>query len=73
MESVFGGVEKTEKKRFDALRKIYEGQGKFVLSNRNFNAGVDMLIIDSKTGRIEKVIECTNYQRRGYWIGKEKR
>lgn len=50
-------------KRVEALRKIYELQGYFVQTNEDFKTGVDVMAFDKQTGKIKKVVECTNYKK----------
>lgn len=48
-------------RRIEKIKREYEDKGYKVIINKNFNAGVDVIIIDRKTGQIRKVIEATNY------------
>jgi response regulator of citrate/malate metabolism len=58
--------------RVGKLEKEYQKKGYFVLVNANFNAGVDLIIVNPSTGQIHKVIESTNYSRKNYYIKDEK-
>ena len=51
---------KTGRRREKRLKEDYEKKGYQVLNAKNFNTGVDLIIIDSD-GKIVHVIESTNY------------
>ena len=39
----------------------YANKGYFCMANYGHNEGIDVLVFDTKTGRLSKVIECKNY------------
>lgn len=47
--------------RVQKIKELYEKAGHFVITNRDFNTGVDLIVIATDTGKIFKVIESTNY------------
>jgi hypothetical protein len=48
------------------LAEEYEKLGYLVLTNPETHSGVDLVIISLPDGRIQKVIECTNWKD-GHW------
>jgi hypothetical protein len=48
-------------RRIRKIQREYEQQGFYVLVNKNYNAGIDMIVLD-QTGKICKVLEVTNYR-----------
>lgn len=68
-------IEKNEKIADRRLRKLeeeYSERGCLVLINKNFNAGVDLIVILRKTGTVKKVMEATNYKAKWEYISDEK-
>ena len=65
-------VVKIGEKRVQRLKIEYELQGYFVITNLNFNCGVDIIIMDKTTGKVFKVIESTNYGKPQYYISPKK-
>jgi hypothetical protein len=63
---------KTADRRIERLQQEYTERGYLVLINKNFNAGVDLIIILRKTGTVKKVIEATNYKAKWEYISDEK-
>jgi len=59
-------------RRVDCLERQFEGRGLFVITNRNFNAGVDMIVVEKQTARIIQVCEITNYKHPWEFIKDEK-
>ena len=63
---------KTADRRINKLQAEYTERGYLVLINKNFNSGVDLIIILRKTGTVKKVIEATNYKAKWEYISDEK-
>lgn len=59
-------------RRIDKIKEEYESKGYAVLTNSNFNAGVDVIVIEKGTGKIVVAIESTNFRDEKMWMGKEK-
>jgi len=59
-------------RRIDKIKEEYESKGYAVLTNSNFNAGVDVIVVEKVTGRIVVAIESTNFRDEKMWMGKEK-
>ena len=59
-------------RRIERLQQEYTERGYLVLINKNFNAGVDLIVILRKTGTVKKVIEATNYKAKWEYISDEK-
>lgn len=47
--------------RVQKIKELYQKAGHFVITNRDFNTGVDLIVIATDTGKIFRVIESTNY------------
>jgi len=62
---------KKGKVRESMLAKKYRRKGFQVLNAKNYNTGVDILVIDKNTGQIKEAIESTNYSKKCY-ISKER-
>jgi Holliday junction resolvase len=57
---------KKGKARETRLAEKYRKKGFQVLNAKNYNTGVDILVIDRKTGQIKYAIESTNYAKESY-------
>lgn len=63
--------QQTGDRRVNKIKMEYEKKGYAVLTNKNFNSGVDVIVIEKVTGKIVLVIESTNWSESG-WMQKEK-
>lgn len=59
-------------RRVDRLAMEFREKGFFVIVNSNVNKGVDLLVLDTFSGRLIEVVESTNYGKERYFIDEEK-
>ena len=61
-------LRETELRRVNRLKAEWEAKGYFVMTNEQFHAGVDLVVVDTSlnTFNIVRVIESTNWNSRGY-------
>jgi hypothetical protein len=57
---------RTGKRREKRLVRDWQSRGFQVLNAKNYNTGVDLLVIDPRVGRICVAIESTNYSKGSY-------
>lgn len=69
---VFTLQQQTGDRRVNRIKAYYESKGFAVLTNKNFNVGVDLIVIEKVTGRVAVAIESTNYAKESEWMVKEK-
>ena len=59
-------------RRVENLGREYRERGYFVITNKNYGSGVDLIIIVKDTGQVVKTIESTNYKAIWEYISDEK-